>query len=135
MENGDYGLRGDPFGWIVRNPAGKLDTRQIVAALHSGASGLLNCAEVSDAVAVRQALDRLRGASGSLGIQLAPHSSLAAELLPALPAAIEFVVFTAPDAAAALQPLLTLARNSSRRVLLEVASLEQHAIGVEHEAA
>ena len=56
MENGDYGLRDDPFGWIVRNPAGKLETRHIVAALRSGASGLLNCAESSDAAAVRQAI-------------------------------------------------------------------------------
>ena len=132
MENGDYGLRGDPFGWIVRNPAGKLETRQIAAAMRCGATGLLNCAESSDAAAVRQALERIRrDTSGSLGIQFAAPSRLAVELLPALPAEIEFVVFTAPESAATLQPLIALARNSSRRVLLEVASLEQGAIGIE----
>ena len=109
------------FGLIVSNPADAADHGIVIAATRSDAIGVLNCAQMTDAAAVRDALARIqRFAGGPFGVRLDPRSPLAAELLKQLPAGAEWVILTEPGTVA-----------TSKRVLMEVRSAQQAGRAVE----
>jgi NAD(P)-dependent dehydrogenase (short-subunit alcohol dehydrogenase family)/acyl carrier protein len=102
------------FGFIVSNSPDTPDYGVALAAIRAGAIGVLNCAAMSDAETVRQALAHMdRSAHGPCGVKVDVSSPLAGAILERLPAAAEWVILTGPRA---------VRSASGRRVLVEVTS-------------
>jgi len=109
------------FGFIVSNSPDTPDYGAAIAATHAGAVGVLNCAAMSDAETVRQALARIqRLAAGPFGVKIDVSSPLASAILERLPGSAEWVILTGWHA------LL-----GARHVLVEVSSAAQAARTIE----
>lgn len=117
----------EAFVFMVSNPPDAPDNGVVIAATRCGAVGVLNCAQASEAEAVRQALARIqRFARGPLGVKVDLGSPAAAAILQLLPEAAEWVILAGeplPDGLGVVVP--------ARRVLVEVVSEAQAARAVE----
>src|SRR5258708_23551606 len=119
----------ESFGFLVSNAPGMLDTGLVIAGARCGATGVLNCENVTDAQLVRNALSRIgRMVRRPVSIKFDADAALAEDLLGELSSAGDCVIFTGGNRAR-LKKLVDAARP--RRGMLEVTSAEQGAAGVE----
>src|SRR5258708_14644986 len=119
----------ESFGFLVSNAPGMLDTGLVIAGARCGATGVLNCENVTDAQLVRNALSRIgRMVRRPVSIKFDADAALAEDLLGELSSAVDCVICTGGNRAR-LKKLVDAARP--RRVMLEVTSAEQGAAGVE----
>src|SRR5258708_35422849 len=119
----------ESFGFLVSNAPGMLDTGLVIAGARCGATGVLNCENVTDAQLVRNALSRIgRMVRRPVSIKFDADAALAEDLLGELSSAVDCVIFTGGNRAR-LKKLVDAARP--RRGMLEVTSAEQGAAGVE----
>ncbi|HXI44238.1 MAG TPA: nitronate monooxygenase, partial [Bryobacteraceae bacterium] len=120
--------KSEPFGFLVYNAPGLLDTGLVIAGARCGATGVLNCENITDAEAVRSAIARIgKLLRRPIGIKFEADSTIGEELLGELGSDVDCVIFTAgsPDR---LKKMVDVARP--RKILLEVTSAEQGAAGV-----